>query len=121
MGAALIAFGLGLVGTAIWSNASILPDVPSNWHEDWLRSIASGAVGTAFAIACAGRLFAPGGSRRDLLAWAGLLISVAIPVAMVTWPDTRGLLQRVMFAFSFGFIGREFAGAKGGDGQQSTR
>jgi len=107
---ALLLFGLGLIGTAVWANASILPDVVSDLHEDWLHSVASGVVGTAFAAACAARLFAPQGSRRDLLAWAGLLISVAIPLAMATWPDFRGLSQRMMFGFSFVFVAREFTG-----------
>jgi hypothetical protein len=106
---ALIVFGVGLIGTAIWSNASILPGVVSNVREDWLHSVASGVVGTAFATACAMRLFAPGGDKRDRLAWAGLVISVAIPIAMGTWPDIRGLLQRGMFVFSFAFVAREFS------------
>lgn len=106
--AALIVFGLGLVGTATWSNASILPDVLSDAHEDWLHSVASGIVGTAFAAACAARLFAPGGSKRDVLPWLGLVISVAIPLAMGMWPDFRGLSQRTMFGFSFVFVAREF-------------
>lgn len=105
---ALIAFGIGLIGTAIWSNASILPGVPSDMREDWLHSVASGVVGTAFAVACAARLFAPGGCRGDVLAWVGLVISVAIPLAMGAWPDYRGLLQRAMFGFSFVFVAREF-------------
>jgi len=105
---ALIVFGIGLVGTAIWSNASILPDVQSNMHEDWLHSVASGTVGTAFAVACAARLFLPGGSKRDVLAWVGLVISVAIPLAMGAWPEGRGMLQRAMFGFSFVFVAREF-------------
>jgi len=106
--AALVLFGLGLLGTAIWSNASILASVTSDMHEDWLHSVASGIVGTAFAFACAARLFSPGGSRRDILAWLGLGISVAIPLAMGLWPDFRGLLQRTMFGFSFVFVVREF-------------
>ena len=105
---ALIAFGIGLIGTAIWSNASILPGVASDMHEDWLHSVASGIVGTAFAIACAARLFSPGGSKRNVLAWVGLVISVAVPLAMGAWPDIRGLLQRVMFGFSFVLVAREF-------------
>lgn len=107
--AALVLFGLGLIGTAVWSNASILPNVSSDMHEDWLHSVASGIVGSAFAIACAFRLFAPGGSRRDVLAWVGLIISVVIPLAMGAWPDFRGLLQRTMFGISFVFVAREFA------------
>jgi hypothetical protein len=42
------------------------------------------------------------------LAWVGLVISVAVPLAMGAWPDIRGLLQRVMFGFSFVFVAREF-------------
>lgn len=106
--AALVVFGLGLIGTAIWSNASILPGAVSNMHEDWLHSVASGVVGTAFAAACAARLFAPKGSKRDLLAWVGLFMSVALPLAMGAWPSFRGLLQRIMFGVSFVFVAREF-------------
>lgn len=106
--AALILFGTGLVGTAIWSNASLLPGLTSDMHEDWVHSVASGLVGTAFASACAARLFAPGGSRRDALAWTGLLVSVAFPLAMNAWPEFRGLIQRSMFAWSFVFVAREF-------------
>lgn len=106
--AAWVLFGLGLFGTAIWSNAAILPSVTSDMHEDWLHSVASGVVGTAFAVACAARLFAPGGSRHDVLAWAGLGVSVAIPLAIGLLPDFTGLLQRTMFGYSFVFVAREF-------------
>jgi hypothetical protein len=106
--AALVLFGAGLMGTAIWSNASIQPGVSSDTHEDWLHSVASGIVGTAFAAACAARLFGSGRKKPDLLAMAGLLVSVAIPLAMDVWPDFRGLLQRTMFGFSFVFVAREF-------------
>lgn len=109
--AALAVFGLGLVGTAVWSNAPIIEGVPADLHEDWLHSVASGVVGTAFAAACAARLFAPDGGRKDWLAWAGLAVSVAVPLAMGAVPEFRGLLQRSMFGFSFVFVLREFRGA----------
>lgn len=109
---ALIAFGAGLIGTAVWSNASILPGSLSDLREDTLHSVASGVVGAAFAAACATRLFAPGGSRRDGLAWLGLVISVLIPLAMNAMPEVRGILQRAMFAVSFVFVAREFAGGR---------
>lgn len=107
--AALAVFGLGLVGTAVWSNASILPGAPSNMFEDQLHSIASGIVGTAFAAACAARLFLPSGSRRDTLAWIGLSVSVVVPLAMIALPEYRGLLQRAMFGVSFVLVAQEFA------------
>lgn len=106
--AALTFFGAGLIGTAIWSNAPIIEGVPLDLREDWLHSIASGVVGFAFALACAIRLFAPGGNRRDILAWAGLVVAVLIPIAMSELSEIRGLLQRGMFVFSFVFVLREF-------------
>ena len=96
---ALMVFGSGLIGTAIWSNASILPGIASGMQEDWLHSIASGLVGTAFATACVASIVAPGGSRRDLLAWLGLVASITIPIAMQAFPEVRGLSQRVMTTF----------------------
>lgn len=105
---ALLVFGSGLLAAAAWSNAPIVEGLAVNWHEDWLHSVASGLVGAAFATACACALFAPQGSPRDLLAWAGLLISVAVPVAMFEIDAVRGLLQRSMFAFSCVFVMREF-------------
>ena len=107
--AALFDFGLGLLAAAIWSNAPIIEGVPSDLREDWLHSVASGVVGTSFAVACATRLFAPGGNRRDLLAWTGLVISVAVPALMPALPEVRGVLQRAMFVYSFIFIEKEFA------------
>lgn len=108
---ALVLFGLGLLGTALWSNAPIVEGVPANMREDWLHSVASGVVGTAFALACAARLFAPDGDRTDALAWSGLVIAVLVPLGMDALPDIRGLLQRGMFVFSFAFLLREFTGS----------
>lgn len=105
---ALVLFGAGLVGTAVWSNASILPDYPSDMGEDWLHSVASTIVGIGFAAACVGRLFGRDNARHDWLAWAGLAISIAVPLEMAQFPEGRGLLQRTMFAFSFFFVAREF-------------
>lgn len=106
--ASLLVFGAGLIATAVWSNSSIIPDVSSDPLEDRLHSIASGIVGTAFAAACAARLFAPQGHARNGLAWLGLIVAVAVPMAMVEFPEFRGLLQRGMFALSFVFVSREF-------------
>jgi hypothetical protein len=107
--AALLVFGFGLIGTAIWSNASIVPGAASDMREDLLHSIASGVVGTAFAASCMVRLFAPGGSKQDKLSWVGVIVSVAFPVAMGVLPEIRGLVQRMMFGVSFAFVVREFS------------
>ncbi len=47
--AALAMFGLGLLAAALWSNAPVAPGLPADPREDWLHSVASGVVGTAFA------------------------------------------------------------------------
>lgn len=105
----LIIFGAGLIAAAIWSNASILPDVSSDLREDEFHSYASGLVGFAFALVCAARLFIYDGWRTDVLAWLGLVASVAIPLAMFNgFPDYRGALQRSMFAVSMLVIWMEF-------------
>ena len=106
--AAIVVFGLGLIGTAVWSNAPILPDLPADMREDWLHSVMSGIVGTGFAAACAARLFAPGGDKKDILAWSGMVISVLIPLALGEFAEFRGLLQRGIFAFSYVVVLREF-------------
>ena len=114
--AALAVFGLGLIGTAIWSNAPIVEGVGANMTEDQMHSVASGLVGLAFALACAARLFAPPEDRKDLLSWSGLVISVSVPIAMAEIPELRGMLQRGMFIFSFAFVLREFVGFPGSRG-----
>lgn len=115
--AALALFGLGFVATALWSNAPIVRGVPADMDEDWLHSVASGVVGTAFALACAARLFLRRHDGLDGLALIGLVVSVAIPLAMEALPDIRGLLQRAMFALSFVFVACEFVFAsRTGDG-----
>lgn len=113
---ALALFGTGLIATAIWSNAPIIEGVPSDLREDGLHSLASGIVGFAFALACAARLFARPDDWKDMFSWAGLLISVLVPLAMGELPEIRGLLQRAMFVFSFAYILREFASTGSGAG-----
>ena len=105
--AALAVFGAGLIGTALWSNLPVDPALQGDQFDNWLHSIASGIVGTGFAAACAARLFLPGGTPRDALAWGGLVVAVLVPLAMGAVPEFRGLLQRLMFVYSFAFVLRE--------------
>lgn len=106
--AALVVFGAGMIGAAVWSHAPFLPNLPANTREDQLHSVASSVAGIGFAASCAAALFEPPGARRDLLTWLGLIVSVVIPLAMLQFPAHAGLLQRVMFVVSFAFISRVF-------------
>ena len=111
--AGLAVFALGLIGAAVWSNAPPIPGLPADLAEDARHSLAASLVGLGFAGACAARLFAPPGALRDGWAWAGLTISVAIPLAMVAWPAWQGLLQRPMFLFSVAYVLRAMGPARG--------
>lgn len=108
---ALVVFGLGLVGSAIWASHPSDPALPFDASEDWWHSVFSGLVGTAFAAATALRLFGPDGRPTDLLSWIGLVASVVLPLWMFAdpGPGIDGLLQRTMFAISFLWIAREFS------------
>lgn len=101
---ALFSFGLGMIAAAWWSNAPVLPNLPTDWAEDRAHSIASAWVGASFALACAVTLFGAGGPRRHPLAALGLIISIAIPLAMLLWPQVQGVSQRAMFLFSVVYI-----------------
>ena len=90
---ALTVFGLGLIAAAVWSNASIFPEAVSDMREDLIHSLASGVAGTAFAFACAARIFAPFGLMRDLLAWTGLAASVARPDRKAALGQSRHLVR----------------------------
>lgn len=100
----LVLFGLGLIGAAVWSNAPPLPGLATDLAEDARHSFAANLVGLGFAGACAARLFAPPAALNDALAWAGLVIAVAVPVAMLALPEVQGLLQRMMFLFSTAYV-----------------
>lgn len=104
----ILAFGLSMAGTALWAARPIWPDAPFDVGEDWWHSVFSSTAGMSFSLACAARLFLPGGSPRDVLSWTGLVASVAIPLLMFRFPDHDGLPQRLMFAISAVWFWREF-------------
>lgn len=106
---AIILFGSGLVGTALFSTGSNAFGLQFDQAEDWWHSFFASLIGVAFALATAIRLFAPDGGLRDYLSWVGLFASAAIPLAMTSFPEFSGLLQRGMFAISFIWIWREFS------------
>ena len=93
-------FGLGLIGAAIWSAMPIDPALGGDLTEDTLHSVCASGLGFAFAAATAARLFLPGGRVTDWLSWAGLVASVALPLAMIQWPEFDGAIQRVLFGLS---------------------
>jgi hypothetical protein len=106
---ALLAFGVGLLAAAAWSNASILPGFASDLAEDSVHSVASAFVGTSFAAACTACMLRARRPSDRYLGAIGLAIAVFIPVTMTAFPEWRGVMQRAMFTFSLIFVWRQFS------------
>jgi hypothetical protein len=105
----VVVFGLAFFAVAFWSHVHIVPEQGGDLAEDELHSLAAGVMGTAFGLACAARLFLPGGRIGDLFGWIGLIASVALPLAMLANPGVDGAIQRVMFAISAVWLWRAYA------------
>ena len=101
---ALAIFGIGMLAAAIWSHLPIAPVAGGSIAEDDLHSIAATAMGLAFAATCCARLWTQRSQGLDWLSVGGLLISITIPIMMMKLPDVAGLMQRMMFLFSFIWI-----------------
>ena len=97
-----LAFGVCMVGAAVFSARPWLQDLPFDPVEDGLHSFAATAMGFAFAGGVAWRFFL---REND---WPGRVIdiiavvaAVAIPLGMVALPSWDGLLQRGMFSIAY--------------------
>lgn len=102
------AFGLFMVGTAVFSSRPWLPNLPYDPVEDALHSFTATAMGFAFAIGVGLRLWhRQNGRWGRVLDVAAVAASVAIPLAMSALPNWDGLLQRGMFATAYLWYGYE--------------
>ncbi|MGI9394957.1 MAG: DUF998 domain-containing protein [Boseongicola sp.] len=105
---AIVVFGASMILVSLFPARSIWPDVQFDALVDELHSGFASVAGTAFALACAARLFLRSGHIGDFLSWIGLVASIAIPVFMLQYPEFAGLPQRLMFAISALWLWREF-------------
>lgn len=98
-----IAFAGLMLATAAFSHKPWLPGVPSDATEDLFHSITATAMGFAFALGVAARLFERGRNPH----WPRALDAVALLAAMLLSPvgtlspGIGGLLQRVMFGVAY--------------------
>ncbi len=108
------AFGLFMIGAAVFSSRPWLPDLPYDPVEDALHSFTATAMGFAFAIGVAIRLWYRGQDHWGrILDVAAIAASVAIPLAMSALPEWDGLLQRGMFTIAYIWYGFELLGENG--------
>ena len=102
------AFGLFMVGAAVFSSKPWLPNLPYDPIEDALHSFTATAMGLAFAIGVGLRLWQREQGRLGcILDVAAIVASVAIPLAMSALPEWDGLLQRGMFTIAYIWYGSE--------------
>ncbi|WP_420628747.1 DUF998 domain-containing protein [Candidatus Leptofilum sp.] len=103
-----LAFGVLIVGAAVFSSKPWLPELPFDPVEDWLHSFAASAMGFAFALGITLRWWKrPWQSKMRLLDMVAVAASVVIPLSMSLLPDWDGLLQRIMFAIAYLWYGLE--------------
>ncbi|WP_420641298.1 DUF998 domain-containing protein [Candidatus Leptofilum sp.] len=97
-----MAFGVCMVGAAVFSSKPWLPELPFDPVEDWLHSFAASAMGFAFALGIMMRWWKrPWQSKMRLLDMIAVAASVAIPLSMSLLPEWDGLLQRIMFGIAY--------------------
>ena len=98
-----VAFAVLMLATAAFSHKPWLPGVPSDSTEDLFHSITATAMGFAFALGVAARLF----ERSRTRVWSRAFDAVALVAATLLSPigalspGIGGLLQRVMFAVAY--------------------
>lgn len=103
-----LAFGVLMVGAAVFSSRPWLPDLPYDPVEDWLHSFAATAMGFAFALGVGLRWWhRPWDSKKRLADMVAVAASVLIPLSMSLLPAWAGLLQRIMFAIAYAWYGLE--------------
>lgn len=102
------AFGVLMVGAAVFSSKPWLPELPFDPVEDWLHSFAASAMGIAFALGITLRWWKrPWQSKMRLLDMIAVAASVVIPLSMSFLPAWQGLLQRTMFGAAYLWYGLE--------------
>ena len=105
------AFGVCMVGAAVFSSKPWLPELPFDLVEDGLHSFAATAMGFAFALGVGLRWWhRPWDSKRRLMDLTAVAAAFFIPLAMSALPEWDGLLQRVMFTIAYLWYGLELLG-----------
>lgn len=104
---ALLVFGASLVFTAFFHHAPIT-DVSFSVPEDEWHSVFASTTGASFTLLAIATGFI---RKKTLVRWLPILIGIAatgLSLLMFTLEDYTGLLQRLMFLLSFGWMIYEF-------------
>lgn len=96
-------FGVCMIGAAAFSTRYPDPSMPYVEVEDLIHSVAATVMGFFFAagVAMVAYRWIRAEGRVRIVDVVALIASVAVPVAMSSWSDGAGLLQRIMFAVAY--------------------
>lgn len=100
-------FGLCLALSAVASTRPWIEGAPFDPLEDAVHSVAATAMGFAFAAGVLATAFDRSGRPgRGMAAIHSLTLvaSVAIPLAMFSYPAIAGVLQRIMFVVAYAWF-----------------
>ena len=102
--APFIAFGLFMVLVGFFGHKPINPDLP---YAAWVHT-AHGALATAAGISItvgfAWQAFRRAGTAKRVAAASLAVVSLALPLAMLSFPGYQGAIQRVMYFLVFSWL-----------------
>lgn len=96
-------FGISLILTGVFPHAPLVDSVLADQLQDQLHSIFASTTGFSFTFLAIGHGFMSKGRQRSggiTMAFIATLISLG----MMMFPPLMGLLQRVMFVCTFGWL-----------------
>lgn len=93
-----------MILTGIFQHAPINPGVPFNALEDSLHSVMATVVGFSFTILAFSAIFIAKSHISRILALISGCLAVIFSVLMFNLTDFTGILQRLMFIFSFAWL-----------------
>jgi len=102
-------FGVLMISAAVFSSRSWEPNKPFDPVEDVLHSVSATGMGFAFAFGVAVLIWRDLTTERRfrLLDASAVGASILIPLSMMNWGGSAGLLQRGMFLIAYVWYGRE--------------
>jgi hypothetical protein len=106
------AFGILMLAAAVFSNRPIEAGVPADMLEDTIHSVAASLMGFAFAGGVVAVVLRRRPARPEALDFVAVIASAAIPLGMAMWPESAGLLQRVMFLIAYAWHARQALGSR---------
>ena len=100
----LLAFGISLILTAVFSHAPIDPDIPYDMDEDKLHSLFASTTGFSFTLFAISSAFIMEKQRDRWIAIAIGVLGTVLSILMFQLDGYKGIWQRLIFISAFGWM-----------------